>query len=679
MIYEAATAEFQILQKDIAETIDSRYPGRRPRKIVVLWLLATYGSLAACDSRVNVDVAANASAQYSSVLITVKEVWVNESATAAVDDASWLKFPLPESQTLELVDLDSAAMSGLASELAVPPGMYGQIRLFLVDRGEPLTESARSAGATWNDQVTFFDANGVERTLPLELPDAAHGIGIETELEVPLPRDAAFALLTGASNSTPTTGRTLPRSTASGTLPGSMPNGTTLPPAMLPGQRRPGATSTGTIMPGTPVGATAPSPSPTLPGTTVPSPSPTLPGTTVPSPSPTPGTSPGTATDPDEQSVTVDSSIFFDAARDLTAFRFSDRPGVLLNPSLAAYDLDKVANIQARLDVSSITRNIGTGRPDVEVTAEKLDEHTNRRVEIASAPVRADGTFTLYPLPLEDDDATTYDLVIHGPAVTTIVIRGVPIAEGAPVAGSNVALGTITLIASDTYRVNLAAGSAVAPSGARVQFYQTLADDDAPFIVEQRPVDPLTGRFATDEPLSAAPVVIYGTFGESFLLIAAPPIEGAGSYSVAASAPLYGGGDFSSSAVAPPATAGSTATFVVPEIPIPPSAASGTISANVTATTPGKYDSGALLVTHDGAVVTAAPLSAVLAGSQSSAVVTVANVPASASSEFERGLYHLEAWAWSSANPESSFTRQPVSGAADLRAASTANADVTVN
>ena len=347
------------------------------RKIVRLWLLATYGSLAACDSRVNVDVAANASAQYSSVLITVKEVWINESATAAVDDASWLKFPLPQSQTLELVDLDSAAMSGLASELAVPPGMYGQIRLFLVDRGEPLTESARRAGATLNDQVTFFDANGVARTLPLELPDAAHGIGIETELEVPIPRDAAFAALTGASNSTPTAGRTLLLSTASGTLPGSTPNGTTLPPAMRPGQTRPGATSPGTIGPGTPVGATVPSPSPTLPGTT------------VPSPSPTPGTSPGTGINRDDQSVTVDSSIFFDAARDLTAFRFSDRPGVLLNPSLAAYDLDKVGSIQAQLDVSSITRNIGTGRPDVEVTAEKLDEHSNRRVEIASAPVRA--------------------------------------------------------------------------------------------------------------------------------------------------------------------------------------------------------------------------------------------------------------------------------------------------
>jgi hypothetical protein len=404
----------------------------------------------------------------------------------------------------------------------------------------------------------------------------------------------------------------------------------------------------------------------------------TAPIPVVPSPSPTTGTSPDEGTDVDNASTTVTSNVFFDASRDLVPFRFDDRPGFLLSPHLVAYNVEDAGSIQAQVDVSAVSLNTGTARPDIEVTAQELDDDSNRRVEVASAPVRADGTFTLYPLPLKDDEdgPTTYDLVIHGPAVTTIVIRGVPVAEGAPDTASNVALGAITLAAADTYAVNLAADGAVAPRGARVQFYQTLADDDAPFLVEERPVDPVTGRFATDEPLSAAPAVVYGTFGETFSLVAAAPAEGAARYSVAAFAPLYGRGDFSSSTVAPPAASGSTAAFTVPALPIPLPAVPGTIAVTVTAATPGKYDNGALLVTHDGAVVAAAPLSAALAGGQSSSVVNVPGLPSSA---FERGLYHLEAWAWNSANPESSFARQPVSGAVDLRAVPTANAEITVN
>jgi hypothetical protein len=269
--------------------------------------------------------------------------------------------------------------------------------------------------------------------------------------------------------------------------------------------------------------------------------------------------------------------------------------------------------------------------------------------------------------------------VIHGPAVTTVVIRGVAAAEGAPGAAANLALGTITLVAAETYRANLTADGAVSPRGARVQFYQTLADDAAPFLIEQRPVDPLTGRFAADEPLSAAPVVVYGTYAPSFSLVAAAPVEGEASYSVAASAPLYGDGEFASAPLQPSSAAASAATFTVPAIAVPSPAGAGTIAANVTPGTPGKYDNGALLVTHDGAVVTAAPLGAALAGAQPSTVVTVADVPASAAEEFERGLYRLEAWAWHSADPQGSFTRQPVTGAADLRAVPTATADVTVN
>ena len=588
------------------------------RSITLLVLLACCFSLAACDTSVNVAATANVSSRYSNVRVTVKELWVNENATASIDDTMWLKFPLAAPVTLDLVGLTSGTLNEFATQLKVTPGTYHQVRLFLADRTETLTSSAQTAGATFNDEVKYFDANAVETTVPLEIPNAAQGIGIETELVVPAATEAILDAL-GSTSST-TTGTTSPDLTFSGTS----------------------STTTDTT------------------------------STT---------TSTSAAVDSSTTStVTGTGLLVFDAHRDLTEFLFSDQPGFLLNPSLAAYDERKVGTIQGQLDLSLLTVSTGTGRPDLQVTAETLNDDSTRRVEVASAPITANGVFTLYPLPLDESKTTTaYDLVIHGPEVATIVIRQVPVTKGAPVSGSNVALGTVTLTAATSYAANVATTTPVSPRGARVGFYQTLPDDSAPYLIEQQPVDPLSGTFATDAALSASTTIVYGTFGTSFTLAAAAPQEGASKYSVAALSPFFGNGAFSNTLLAPPATATETVAFTAPDVPIPSAAASGTIAALVSAATPGKYDKGALLVTHNGAVVATVPLDAALVGSATSTTVNVTGIPASSSSGFDRGLYYLEAWAWNSADAKGTFTRQPVTTAVDLRSTLTANATVTIN
>jgi hypothetical protein len=64
----------------------------------------------------------------------VKEVWINQSATASPEDTTWLKFPLSAPVTLDLVALNDGALSEFASQLKVPTGTYRQLRLFLADR-----------------------------------------------------------------------------------------------------------------------------------------------------------------------------------------------------------------------------------------------------------------------------------------------------------------------------------------------------------------------------------------------------------------------------------------------------------------------------------------------------------------------------------------------------------------
>src|SRR5262249_22534601 len=143
-----------------------------------------------------------------------------------------------------------------------------------------------------------------------------------------------------------------------------------------------------------------------------------------------------------------------------------------------------------------------------------------------------------------------------------------------------------------------------------IGFYQTLPDDNAPYLVEQLPTDPVSGQLAANAALANAPTIVFGTFGAA--LLAAAPQEGASTYSVAAISPFYGNGAFSPTRVAPPAVATDAATFTVPDIAVPSTAGSGTITAQVSAATPGKYDKGALLVTHDGSVIAAVPLDGAL-------------------------------------------------------------------
>ena len=588
------------------------------RKVPALLIALLCLGLAACDTAVNVDATSNVTASYSSVLVTVKEVWINESATAGPDDATWVKFPLEEPQTLELVTATSGTLKQLATDLALPAGTYHQMRLFLADRSESLTDSANSASATYNDQVTYIDIDGNSITLPLELANPAQGIGIEMELKVPAASDAILAALAGSSSTTSTT------TTTTNNLTDTTDTSTD--------------TSTPTRTPA--------------------------------------------ATLSDTNSVTATANIVFDAARDLTAFSFSDQRGFLLNPTLKAYDPKSVGSIQGQLDLSLIPfASSGSGKPEIQVTAEDLNEDSTRREIVASAPVKADGTFVLYPLPLKTDKrtSTTYDLVIHGPEVRTIIIRTVPVTSGTPSSGANIALGTLTLDPADSYAVNLAADSSVSERGARVGFYQSLPDDDVPYLIELRPVDPLSGQFAADELVSGSSTLVYGTYASSFSLVAAEPQEGASRYAVAAVDPLYGDGDYSATLLTPPALSSNVATFTVPAIAIPETAAAGTIAATIAVATAGKYDKGAVVITHNGAVVAAAPLDDALAAGGASTVVNITNVPASTTAGFDKGLYYAETWAWNSADPVNTFTRQAGTAAIDLRTTLTTTASLTLN
>ncbi|HWL63985.1 MAG TPA: DUF4382 domain-containing protein [Steroidobacteraceae bacterium] len=146
--------------------------------------LAAFALLAACDAAVEVNATGNVAAGYSSVLVTVEEVWFNESATAAPADDTWEKFRLDDARTIDLVDVTGGGLTSIASDLVLPSGRWRQMRLLLADSDAKLHDSAKELDARHNNEVRWFNDNGDERTTRLEVLNAGEGIGVGLALKV---------------------------------------------------------------------------------------------------------------------------------------------------------------------------------------------------------------------------------------------------------------------------------------------------------------------------------------------------------------------------------------------------------------------------------------------------------------------------------------------------------------
>jgi hypothetical protein len=158
------------------------------------------------------------------------------------------------------------------------------------------------------------------------------------------------------------------------------------------------------------------------------------------------------------------------------------------------------------------------------------------------------------------------------------------------------------------------------------------------------------------------------------------PSEGTGAYQVGASSAVFGEGDFSGTLTPPATTTTTPTTFTGPTLAIPSGAGSGTITTNVTISSPQKYDQGVVVITHDGAIVSVTSLNSLLVPAQASGTLTISSIPAGDSSTtFDAGTYYAEVWVWSSEDPTGSFNRQPATPLIDLRATNAAPLALTIN
>ena len=611
----------------------------RTRNLLHVSLLLTGCTLAACGARTNVAATSNVTALYSHVWVTVQDIKVNTSASAAPGDSSWLDFPLTTPQTVDLATVANGGLAIFGSALKIPTGTYLQMQLLLADSSASLVTSAQTASLLFNDQVEYLDSTGAAVAAPLQLVHPEQGIVLSVKLTIPTNTKAALAALgttaatTGSSSSiNPTTG-----------LPTTTPATTSATPTSC-------ATTTTNTTTSTPITTTSANCSAT-------------------------------------RTTTFSVGIDFDAEHDLVPFTYSSQPGFILNPHLVAYDLSTAGTIQGAVNVSALTISLTTasGNPNIEVSAETLSSDGTRHVIVKSTPLLTDGSFVLYPLTTNASSAgaattTTYDLVIHGPLIDTVIIKSVPASVGAPAAATTVTLSNIALANSADYAVNVSTATPFTTAGALVQFYQTLpVSGEVPYVVARQTIDPFNNVFAGNFALSAGPLAVGAYSGGTVATaVTEAPSEGSGTYQVAAIAPNFNDGTFATKVSAPNPITATAVLFKLAPLGVATGSASTTLTAATAVAAPGKYNKGELILSQNGAMIAVTALDAVL--NASSGAVTVQHVPAGTSSEtLASGLYELSAWVWNSSNPSGTLHRQSSASSVDLRSGTKSDASITID
>ena len=596
-------------------------------------LLVAAAGLAGCAPKTDVSTTANVPAAYSHVYMSVQEIWFNTSASATPDDTTWKKFPLTTPVTVDLTTSLNGALSSLTTGLAVPIGTYAQVRLIPVDASTTLLSSASSLGAKYNSEVDYIDSSNVTHQLPLELLNPDKGIGVATTVQVKGDTDNVFSTVAASSASTSTTNN-------------STTSGASTPLDNVSTTDTTATTSTTTDTTGTSTSTT--------------------------------NTSTGTTT-----AATFKLAISVDGSKDLVPFTYSNTAGILLNPHIVAYDESAVGAISGTLDVSNLSglTNPSSSYLNIQVTAESLSADGTRHIAVNSAPVSSTGTFTIYPLSSTSSSPTSYDLVIHGPGIQTMIVKGVTVNVGDPSTVTPVNIGTLTPTAAATFKVNLSATNPV-PAGALVGFYQTLpGSSEVPYLIDSQPIDPFTRLFNTDvsESLGSIDLGTYSSSGATITPSATVPSEGAGTYRVAATAPLFSDGALTTLVTGTSSGAATTIAVAVPALAAASGATLDSSSITIGKSSSTKYNKGELIFSHDGAIVQTVALDSVLTQS-ANATLTASGLPGGGSGgTFTDGLYYLSVRVWNTSDPLGTVVRETYPQPLDLRSGSLSSYQLNIN
>lgn len=223
--------------------------------------------------------------------------------------------------------------------------------------------------------------------------------------------------------------------------------------------------------------------------------------------------------------TTLDIAIDFDVGHDVVRITRSGGDEFFLKPRLRCIDLGDIGSISGWID------NVSAGSRYVVKAEQKSSDNTYRVVRRFTG-IDNTGAFLLTFL-----KPGSYDVVIRGRNIETMIVKGVPVAKGA----TTRIPGLIPMIAGTEYKMNVS----VSPTGSWVNFYQTVplsipGADNVPYHVRYRHLDPFKGTFHDNIALSSGQFH-FGVYTDNVTPVsftAVDPVETAGGFKMAASAGL---------------------------------------------------------------------------------------------------------------------------------------------
>jgi len=300
----------------------------------------------------------------------------------------------------------------------------------------------------------------------------------------------------------------------------------------------------------------------------------------------------------------------------------------ILKPRLGYFDMNSVGAVTGTVSFG----NLSTSR--FVIKAEQIKNGANYRIVRRWTTVdRTTGKFNLYPLPIFGNATTaSYDIVLRGLKTQTAIVKGVKIHKGTTQNSGAVNLGTITMQPGTDFTAQMS--NAMHPSGAWVNFYQTIAGDPVPYEVRFRHLNPYAGTLWKPIELSNSPIRV-ATFDNASGTVGLFSSESTsqGSFSTVADAILYGRG------TAAPVTNGASPVMFAPGAPTAqPSANSISTSVSMPAMLMGLLARGHLFITHGGMVIDSYDVNSLMQGGGGQ--FTVGNLPGGTAATPLAGAYY---------------------------------------
>lgn len=316
-----------------------------------------------------------------------------------------------------------------------------------------------------------------------------------------------------------------------------------------------------------------------------------------------------------------------------------DQVECIFKPRLGYFDLASAGAIKGRVATGDLHSAY------VVVKAEQVDAGRNCRVVRRTTTVdETSGEFILYPLPVFGNNSTAvYDILLRGDNVQTTIVKNVKVRRGTTPAAGAVDLGTITMNPGREFTAQLL--DPLHPSGAWVNFYQTLTTDPIPFEVRNYHLNPYTGKFSHPITLSSEAIQVHdfseGRLGGAISDATTIP----GGFSAIAEAVLYG----RSSGVNVSAAAGTAATFTPNSLTALPSANRIDASITIPAALQAGLNKGYLFITSGGLIVDCYSVDSLIAAGGGS--YTIPNLPGgTAATPLPGALYGVNFSGWGGGN-----------------------------